>query len=112
VSTASGSTARQLLPRVADLLLAACNGPQRPLEHLRTLRHAQWLIERAEVFFVEAARDEGASWSEIARARGTSRQNERQADERRRTEAARDPLDRWLDGQKERFQRERREAAG
>lgn len=108
VSTAAGSIARQMLPRVAETVLAATRGPQRPLQHLLTVRHARWLLEQAETFLIDAARADGASWGQIAQARGTTRQNERQADQRRRAAAAREPLDRWLDAQRERFRDQQR----
>jgi hypothetical protein len=54
-------------------------GPQRPLEHLQALRHAQDRVAEAIDFLVLAARDEGRSWGAIGDALEVSRQAVRQA---------------------------------
>jgi hypothetical protein len=58
---------------------------------------------------IEAARRDGATWAQIAAARGTTRQNERQAHQRREREAAREPFDVWLEKLLEKPHREARE---
>jgi hypothetical protein len=86
VSTESGTHARWLLGRaVEDLEQTRC-GPQRPLEHLRTARHAQERIHDAIGLLVLAARDEGSSWGQIGEALQISRQAARQAQLRREVE--------------------------
>ena len=100
--------ARQMLTRAAEHLGHATRGVQRPMSHLAAVRHAEWLLKNAEALLIEAARAEGASWGDIARARGTTRQAERQAAERRAQAAAVDPFDRWLAGQRRRWADEAR----
>lgn len=112
MSTESGTLARQILRRVSVTVLTACSGTQRPLAHLEALRHARWLLDRAEIFLIDAARSDGATWGEVARARGTTRQNERQAQLRRDADAARDPFDQWLERQQRRLREERRARLG
>jgi hypothetical protein len=97
-----------MLSRAASSLFPATRGVQQPLSHLAAVRHAAWLLRNAEALLIDAARSEGASWGEIARARGTTRQAERQAAERRARAAAVDPLDRWLAGQRQRWAEEAR----
>lgn len=97
VSSPENSAARWLASRAAEAILRTRRGPQQPLAELAALRHAQGLISRAETLLIDAARTEGRSWAEIAAARGTTRQNEHQADQRRQAEEAREPIDRWLD---------------
>jgi hypothetical protein len=103
VSTEAGTLARQMLSRAAQNLAGATRGVQRPLSHLEAVRHAEWLLSNAQALLIDAARAEGASWGEIARARGTTRQAERQAADRRARAAAVDPFDRWLAGQRLRW---------
>jgi hypothetical protein len=83
VSTESGSHARWLLGRAVEDLEQARTGPQQPLEHLRTARHAQERIHDAIGFLVLAARDEGRTWGQIGDALQISRQAARQAQQRR-----------------------------
>ena len=52
--------------------------------------------QRAEILWIDAARRDGASWEDIAQARGTSRQNEQKAQRRRDAAAQVEPIDRWL----------------
>lgn len=109
VSTPEGSTARWVIARAADTLSSRVRGPQEPLADLARLRHAVGLLQRAEILLIDAARRDGRSWAEIAAARGTSRQNEHQAAERRAVRAARDPLDQWIERVFARFAREEQE---
>ena len=67
-----------------------------PLAALQSVRHAVFCAQQAEVFWIGAARREGASWEDIAQARGTSRQNEARAQARRDAAAEVEPIDRWL----------------
>lgn len=108
VSTDEGTFARYAALRAAESLERTRSGPQRPLEALAALRHARLLTLRAEIFWIDAARAEGCSWSAIAAARGTTRQNEAQSAHRREVEAAREPFDRWLDAWMESFTEQRR----
>lgn len=110
MSSPENSTARWLASSAAEAILRTRRGPQRPLEELARLRHAQGLISRAETLLIQAARIEGRSWADIAAARGTTRQNEHQADQRRQAEEAREPIDRWLDRYFAARQREAAEA--
>jgi hypothetical protein len=96
VSTPEGTFARQYAVSAVEALRTAARGPQRPLSALQSVRHAVWAAQKAEIFWIEAARDEGASWEDIAQARGTSRQNELQAQRRRDRAAEIEPIDRWL----------------
>lgn len=97
MSSPEHSAARWLASGAAEAILRTRRGPQHALEELARLRHAQGMISRAETLLVQAARIEGRSWAEIATARGTTRQNEHQAEQRRQAEEAREPIDRWLD---------------
>jgi hypothetical protein len=97
VSTPEGTFARQYALRAVEALQRHARGPQRALIALQSVRHAVWCAQQAEIFWIEAARDEGASWEDIAQARGTTRQNEAKAHARRiaaREYEAR--FDRWL----------------
>ena len=67
-----------------------------PLDALQSVRHAVFCAQRAEILWIDAARREGASWEDIAQARGTSRQNEQKAQRRRDAAAQVEPIDRWL----------------
>ena len=96
VSTESGSHARWLLGRAVEDLEQTRTGPQRPLEHLKTARHAQERIHDAIGFLVLAARDEGRTWGQIGDALQISRQAARQAQQRRdRDELQRQEDRRW-----------------
>lgn len=97
VSTSEGTFARQTASRAVETLTRTLRGPQRPLEALEALRHAEWLTSWAAVFWIDAARRSGATWEQIADARGTTHQNESAAARRRAAEKARDPFDQWLD---------------
>jgi hypothetical protein len=59
-------------------------GTQRPVQHLERLRHARESLDTATTLMVDAARADGASWAEIGRALGITRQAARQAEQRRR----------------------------
>ncbi len=83
VSTESGTHARWLLGRAVADLEQTRTGPQRPLEHLKTARHAQERIHEAIGLLVLAARDEGRTWGQIGTALQISRQAARQAQLRR-----------------------------
>ena len=83
VSTESGTHARWLLGRAVADLEQTRTGPQRPLEHLTTARHAQERIHEAIGLLVLAARDEGRTWTQIGTALQISRQAARQAQLRR-----------------------------
>lgn len=96
MSTVEGTFARQWAVSAVSALTQQARGPQQPLEALHSVRHAVWCAEKAEIFWIEAARRSGASWEDIAQARGTSRQNERQAQARRDRAAEVAPIDRWL----------------
>lgn len=96
MSTTEGTFARQWAASATRALTASARGPQKPLEALRAVRHAVWCAQQAEIFWIEAARRSGASWEDIAQARGTTRQNEIQAQQRRERAAAVEPIDRWL----------------
>ncbi len=65
-------------------LQATLTGPQRPLAHLERLRYARDTLDEAAILMVTAARSEGASWADIGRALGITRQAAHQADQRRR----------------------------
>ena len=84
VSTPEGSHARWRIGRTVDLLATAQRGPQRPLEALEQVRHAQADLADVIELLTLAARSEGATWADIGRALGVSRQATRQAEQRRR----------------------------
>lgn len=96
VSTVEGSTARDLARRAVETLTRTQKGTQAPVEALRTLRHARWLIDQAEIFWINAARRDGTSWADIGRAQGKTRQAARQAALRRAAYQALEPIDRWI----------------
>jgi hypothetical protein len=83
VSTEAGTIARWWASRSVRTLDTILRGTQRPLEHLEALRHAREALDASTTFMVDAARAEGASWAEIGRALGISRQAARQAAIRR-----------------------------
>lgn len=91
------SAARSRIARAARIAAAVTNGPQKPMQHLATVQAVLEMLRTAEVELIAGARSHGYSWADIAAVRGTSRQAERQADLRRRAEAERPAIDRWLD---------------
>jgi hypothetical protein len=95
-----------MVTRAAKYLLTTTRGPQRPLQHLETLRHAEWLLRSAQALMIDAARAEGATWADVARARGTTRQAERDAAQRRAAASQVDPFDQWLRAYRERLKRD------
>lgn len=110
MSTTAGTHARWWIARTMTTLATTRTGPQRPTEHLERLRHARDTLDTATNLMIDAARAEGATWAEIGRALGITRQAARQAALRRhqldqaRTEASqwhlplptRRPRFRWL----------------
>jgi hypothetical protein len=96
VSTEAGTTARWWVSRTLTTLQPLTRGPQRPVEHLEALRHARTSLDAATTFMVDAARAEGATWADIGRALGISRQAARQAAQRRHDlDAARTEAKTW-----------------
>lgn len=79
VSTNEGTHARWRITSTVRALEQTLKGPQRPLEHLETTRHAREAILDAIDLLSAAARREGATYAEIGRALGISRQAARQA---------------------------------
>lgn len=106
MSTEATTFARQMIGRAAHYLTSTTRGIQDPLGHLETLRHAEWLLKSAQALLIEAARSEGATWADIARARGTSRQAERQASQQREAASLTEPFDQWLKAYRDRLRRE------
>lgn len=87
VSTEEGTQARWQVRRAVDTLDTIRRGPQRPLDHLAALRHAQERIHDAIGLMSAAARSEGATWTQIGSALEITRQAARQADQRRQQHA-------------------------
>lgn len=96
MSTEECSAARSILGRAAAALATVVVGAQNPLSHLALLRSVREQLDRADALLVDAARREGASWGQIALARGTTRQAERQGSLRRLEAADVAEFDRWL----------------
>lgn len=92
MSTTEGTHARWRITSTVRSLERTLTGPQRPLEHLETARHARDSILDAIDLLAAAARREGATYADIGRALGITRQAARQAvaaverDRRRRDE--------------------------
>jgi hypothetical protein len=92
VSTPEGTFARWRITSTVRALQATLTGPQQPLRHLEDARHARDAILAAIDLLAIAARRDGATYAEIGRALGISRQAARQAalavqlDHRRRAE--------------------------
>jgi hypothetical protein len=84
VSTEEGSHARVRTRWVVDNLARTLRGPQRPLDALRDVRHAQEGLAEIRDLLTCAARRDGATWAQIGHALGVSRQAVHQADQRRR----------------------------
>lgn len=96
MSTEAGTTARWWTRRTMTVLDTIGRGPQRPLTHLEALRHARTSLDAATSFMVDAARADGASWADIGRALGITRQAARQAALRReQLDAARAEAKTW-----------------
>lgn len=83
MSTAAGSAARASARRLAGVLDRMGRGSQRPIEHLRDVRHVRIMLDRIEADLVQAARDAGYTYGEIGRCLGVSRQAARVAALRR-----------------------------
>lgn len=79
VSTTEGTHARWRITSTVRALQRTLNGPQRPLQHLEDARHARDAILEAIDLLAAAARREGATYAEVGRALGISRQAARQA---------------------------------
>lgn len=79
MSTEDGSAARFRITQAVAGLELTLRGPQRPLRHLEDVRHAQLDLADAIDLLSAAARRDGASWADIGRALGVSRQAARQA---------------------------------
>jgi hypothetical protein len=82
VSTEEASHARWRVRRVLDGLTPTLRGPQRPLDALEAVRHAQHALADARDLLTVAARREGATWTQIGNALGISRQAAHQAHRR------------------------------
>lgn len=96
MSTEAGTNARWWVARTIDALDSTRRGAQRPVEHLERLRHAREALDVATNLMVDAARAEGASWADVGRALGITRQAARQADLRRQQlDAERAEAKRW-----------------
>ena len=79
VSTSEGTFARWRITSTVQALQTTLTGPQRPLQQLEDTRHARDAILDAIDLLALAARREGATYAEIGRALGISRQAARQA---------------------------------
>jgi hypothetical protein len=84
VSTPEGSHARWRIGQAVELLTRTQRGPQRPLQALEDVRHAQATLADVLDLLTLAARSEGATGGQIARSLGISRQAVHQAEQRRR----------------------------
>jgi hypothetical protein len=87
VSTEDGSYARFRVRLAIESLARTQRGPQKPLEALRAVRHAQHELSDARDFWTAAARRSGATWTQIGRALDMSRQAAQQSQRRRQIEA-------------------------
>lgn len=90
------SSARSSLSRAAAILATVAASPSRPLDHLETIHSVRWMLDHAEGAFADAAYRENATFAEIGRARGTTRQTEREHWLKRQQTRDVDPFDRWL----------------
>ncbi len=79
MSTTEGTLASWRITSTVRALQRTLTGPQRPLRHLEDARHARDAILEAIDLLAKAARREGATYAEIGRALGISRQAARQA---------------------------------
>jgi hypothetical protein len=79
MSTTEGTFARWRITSTVRALQATLTGPQRPLAHLEDARHARDAILDAIDLLAIAARRDGATYAQIGRALGISRQAARQA---------------------------------
>lgn len=79
MSTPEGTHARWRITSTVRALQGTLTGPQRPLQHLADARHARDAILDAIDLLAAAARNQGATYAEIGRALGISRQAARQA---------------------------------
>lgn len=85
MSTDEGSHARYRVRRVVEDLSPTLRGPQRPLDALEAVRHAQHALADARDLLTVAARREGATWAQIGTALGITRQAAQQAHRRDQT---------------------------
>lgn len=95
MSTSSTTHARSMLGRLAERAATIATGPQQPVEHLATVAHLRWMLDQAQQQLVDGARAEGATWGQIARALGVSRQAARQRYGISHPEPDRDQLQLW-----------------
>ena len=79
MSTSEGTFARWRITSTVRALQVTLTGPQRPLQHLEDARHARDAILDAIDLLAIAARREGATYAQIGRALGITRQAARQA---------------------------------
>jgi len=82
VSTEEATHARYRVRRAIEDLGRTQRGPQRPLEALEAVRHAQHALADARDLLTAAARSEGATWAQIGTALGITRQAVQQAHRR------------------------------
>lgn len=82
MSSEECSEARWRIGRTLDDLARTQRGPQRPLDALRAVRHAQHDLADARDLLTAAARRDGATWTQIGTALGISRQAVHQAHQR------------------------------
>ena len=82
MSTDEASHARWRLRRVVEDLERVRRGPQRPLDALEAVRHAQHALADARDLLTVAARREGATWAQIGTALDITRQAAQQAHRR------------------------------
>lgn len=75
------------MAQAARTLTRTLNGPQRPLDALAAVRHAQHALADARDFWTAAARRDGATWTQIGDALGMTRQAAQQGHSRRQVEA-------------------------
>lgn len=83
MSSEDGSHARWKTGFLIQALERTRSGPQKPLEALQTLRHAQEDVYDAIGLWVAAARRDGYSWSRIGEALSISKQAAQKAYARR-----------------------------
>lgn len=79
MSTPEGTQARWQIGSALRALQTTVSGPQRPLRDLEVARHARDDVLAALDLLADAARREGATFGQIGRALGISRQAARQA---------------------------------
>ena len=82
MSTEEATYARWRLRRVVEDLERIRRGPQKPLDALEAVRHAQHALADIRGLLTVAARREGATWAQIGTALDISRQAVQQASRR------------------------------